>query len=786
MAALFLAALTLALYSPALRHEFVNFDDDHYITRNPNLRAGLSPQGVRWAFTTFHGANWFPLTWLSWQLDVSLWGLDPAGFHLGNLLLHAAASAALLLALVRMTGSLAPAAFVAAVFALHPAHVESVAWAAARKDVLSGLFCMLALLAHARPGRRGALTALLAACALLSKPTAVVLPLLLLLLDAWPLRRIVDRPTLRAAVLEKLPLLGLALAAGVLTVLAQRAGEAVQTLEAISLRARVLNALASLAWYLRASAWPTGLAVYYPHPAEAVSWLAAAGGAVLLAALSFGAFRLRQAHPWLGVGWLWFLLALAPVIGVVQVGQQARADRYLYLPLVGLAIAVAFEGAALFERRPALQRPLAWAGLMAVFACAATASRQLGYWRDSLALFERALAVTEQNAVAELNLGVALLERGRAAEASGRLAEAVRIQPGSAEGQAGLGEALARQGRSEEAERHLRTALRLDARLPRAHNGLGRLLLERGDEAEAVVHFREAISLEASYAEPYANLGGALVAEGAYLEAIEYSKQAVALDPGLAEAHGNWGVALLARGELDAAAERFREAARLKPALGSAHQNLGLALSRRQDFEGAAAAYAEALRLQPDDATSLMGLGLALAHLGRLAEARTAFERAAALRPKDPELLTSWGMALAGLGQPQAALERYRAALAIAPRYAEAHGALGRTLAGMGRVDEALPAFQAAATLKPGVAQSWNDWALALAARGRLAEAVDKAREALRTDPGYADARNNLGVFLARMGRVDEARAEFQETLRRDPTRADARQNLERLGAARP
>jgi tetratricopeptide (TPR) repeat protein len=784
MAALLLAAVTLALYTPVLRHELVNFDDDHYIARNPHVLGGLSPAGAAWAFTSLYGANWFPLTWLSWQADVSLWGKDPAGFHLTNILLHAAAAALLLVALARLTGSLVPSAFVAFSFALHPLHVESVAWAAARKDVLSGLFVVLALLACARhaeaPSRaRLAVVALWLACALMAKPTAVVLPAVLLLLDVWPLRR-------HPAVLEKLPLFGLALAASAVTVVAQRGAEALQPLQAFPLRVRILNALDSYAAYLRQAFWPLDLAVYYPHPGEGVSLGGAAVGGALLLAGSAGAVWALRSRPWLAVGWFWFVGTLVPVIGLVQVGQQARADRYTYLPLIGLAIALAFEAAHASARRPGLQRPLLWASLGCLGACAVLTSRQLGTWKDSVALFSHARLVTRENAVAELNLGVALLERGQFAEAEARLREALRIHAGSAEAHAALGEALARQSRGAEAEQHLRAAVRLDARLARGHNSLGRLLLEQRKPEEAIVHFREATLLEPGYAEPWSNLGSALVAQGSLTEAIEYFAKAVALDPALVEAHNNWGVALLNRGDLDGAIARFAEAVRLEPRHANAHQNWGLALARRREFEAAAARYQEALGLRPDDAVSLGGLGLCLAHLGRFRDAIQAFEAAAALRPNDAELLTSWGMALASLGEHEAALDRYRAALALDPGYAEARNGLGMLFGGLGRTAEALREFEAAAKLKPDFAPAHNNWALALAASGRVAEAVERAREAVRLDPGYADARNNLGVFLARQGRLPEAAEQFQEALRLDPSRADARGNLERLAGARP
>ena len=437
-----LFALPLALFLPAQERAWLNYDDDVYITGNPELAAGLGGASLAWAFTTFHGANWFPLTWLSWLLDLELFGLEPAAFHRTSALLHAAAGALLFLALARLTASPWRSAFVAAVFAIHPLHVESVAWAAARKDPLSGVFFMLCLWIYAGQGRAGPsrrrLAALAAALALglMAKPTLVTLPFVLLLLDHWPLGRTAGGGARAAAVgalplvREKLPLFALAAAVGAVSAWAQHSAGMVVDLDRLGLGARVGNALVAWVAYLGQSLWPAGLAVIYPHPGAALpAWKPVAAG-LCLVALTAAALGLRR-RPALAVGWLWYLGTLLPVIGLVQVGSQAMADRYSYLPLVGLALALAFGLPEAPSARRAWRRALALAGLAVLASLFAVARLQLRHWRDSEALFRHALAVTAENPIAHAHLGAALLEAGRTAEAIAHYRESIRLRPDS-------------------------------------------------------------------------------------------------------------------------------------------------------------------------------------------------------------------------------------------------------------------------------------------------------------------------------------------------------------------
>jgi tetratricopeptide (TPR) repeat protein len=443
-----LVALVLAVFAPALGFAWLDYDDDIYLTANPQLQLGLSPAGVAWAFTTFHGANWFPLTWLSWLLDYELFGLSAPAFHATNLLLHATATLLLFLALVRFTSALGPSAFAAAVFGVHPLHVEPVVWAATRKDPLSGLFFAAVLLVWAgcerpRPSpRRLAAVCALFLLGLLAKQTLVTLPCVLLLLDYWPLRRLggagdparLDAAALGAALREKVALFALAAGASVMTIAAQRSAGAVADLAQLPFALRLENAAVAAAGYVAQAFWPSGLAVFYPHPGAALSVGRLTASLALLAALSALALRLRRRVPAVLVGWLWFLGMLVPVSGLVQVGSQAMADRYTYLPLVGLAIAVAWGiPAALAAAWPDARRRgqlLLAAGCAVLAALAVVSSLQLRHWRDGESLMRRALAVTRDNHIAHAYLGIALLRRGEVEGAIAQWKESARLAPG--------------------------------------------------------------------------------------------------------------------------------------------------------------------------------------------------------------------------------------------------------------------------------------------------------------------------------------------------------------------
>jgi tetratricopeptide (TPR) repeat protein len=441
LAALALAALVALAYGAVGGLGFVNFDDPRYVFQNPHVQRGLTFEGVAWAFTTFHAGNWHPLTWLSHMLDVELFGLDPGPHHVVNAVLHGVATLLLFGLLRSATGRTWPSALVAALFAVHPLHVESVAWISERKDVLSAVFWMLATWAYVRHARRPgaaryAAVAAALALGLMSKPMVVTLPVALLLLDFWPLGRISSaaplRPQALALVREKAPLLALSLASGAVALLAQSRGGGVASLPALQASARIGNALLSCALYLGKTVWPARLAAVYPHPALGAGGMpawAVLASALLAAALTALVLWQRRRRPVLAVGWLWYLVTLLPVIGLVQVGLQGMADRYTYLPLVGIFVALAWLAAEAAEASPRRRVVVATACVGVVLACAAVSRRQVETWRDSFTLFGHALEVTEGNWLALRNLGIAQQDAGRYAEAIASLERSLRLMP---------------------------------------------------------------------------------------------------------------------------------------------------------------------------------------------------------------------------------------------------------------------------------------------------------------------------------------------------------------------
>jgi tetratricopeptide (TPR) repeat protein len=549
-AGLAVLALAAAALSPVLRAGFV-YDDLDYVVGNPAVLGGLSPGGLRWAATAFYSANWHPLTWLSHMADVQLFGLDAARHHLVNLLLHLANAALLGAALARLTGAPWPSLLVAALFAVHPAHVESVAWVSERKDLLSTLCACCALLAWAGYARRGGAARYGAALGwfalgLLAKPMLVTLPVLLLLLDFWPLGRAGAAPLataggrrrLAALVGEKAPFLLLALGSGLVTLAAQRSFGAVRTFEQSPPGERVANALVSTVRYLGELLWPRDLAVFYPL--EPVPPWQAAAAALLIAALTAAAVRLARRRPYLLVGWLWFLVMLLPVIGLVQVGEQARADRYTYLSYTGLFAALAWLGA---EAAPRLRRPAVALGVPAALllaALAALAHAQARVWLSDETLFRHAIAATERdgrvNHVARAGLGTALSDAGRTAEALPHLEAAVRARPRFALALYNLGNVYQGLARPGDAAAAYRAALAARPGYAEAANNLGNVLSTLGRRAEAVAAYRDAVRARPGYAEAWANLGSEYRLAGEGEAAVAALRTALQLRPDLAVA----------------------------------------------------------------------------------------------------------------------------------------------------------------------------------------------------------------------------------------------------------
>jgi tetratricopeptide (TPR) repeat protein len=631
-----LAAVTLAAYWPAVHHSFVNFDDHEYVYANPAVLDGLNWEGVRWAFTTTHAANWHPLTWLSLQLDASLFGTEPFGFHLTNVLLHTVNGVLLFWFFLAATGRLWCSATVAGLFALHPLHVESVAWVAERKDVLSTLFLALTLLAYLAYVRRpGPLRYLAVAAALavglLAKPMLVTVPCLLLLLDYWPLQRAV-RPTRLVA--EKIPLFLLVGLSCALTLSAQQ-GAVVSVTDCGPL-ARVGNAQVAYVVYLRKALLPTDLAVFYPHPGNGLPVAQAVGAALLLGLLSLLFLRPYRTQPYLAVGWLWYLGTLVPVIGLVQVGVQALADRYTYIPLIGIFVMLAWGAADLAARR-AVPRPALAAVGLAVLAGALVATRwQLQFWRDSEPLWQRVLAVSPPHWMPHRNLGLCLVHQGRRDEAIIQFREAARLAPELRDNHNDLAGSLYWQGQWAEAEKEYLEVLRLAPDLLEARFYLAAALGKQGRLRQARANWEEVLKRDPANSRAHLELGTVLEKLGLAPAALDCYRRALQADPRLAPAHFNLGTLLGRRGQVDQALAHLREATRLDPGYAAAHENLGHALVEQGSPEQAVDCFRQAVRLGPRNLRARLSLAEALQRLGKTAAARREYAEALALDPQWP------------------------------------------------------------------------------------------------------------------------------------------------------
>ena len=580
-----LVLATLAVYAPVTGFEFVDYDDREYVAENPHVHAGLSRATVVWAFTARVVSHWHPLTMLSHALDWTLFGAWAGGHHATSVVLHALNVVLLFTLLARTTAAPLRSALVAGLFALHPLRVESVAWVAERKDVLSAAFFFATLHAYVgwvrRPSAaRYALVLLAFASGLMAKPMVMTLPVVTLLLDRWPLGRAIP---LRARLLEKIPLVALALGSVLVTLGAAREG-AMAPLAHVAVASRVANALVSLAWYLEKTVWPSGLGVLYLHPAAPgavpiAGWVVVASLA-LMAGVSAWVWRARR-FPYLVTGWGWYLVMLFPVLGFVQAGIQARADRYTYLPLIGVYLMVVWRAAdALAERAlgVAARRTLAAAVVLVLSGYAACARRQVLVWHDSESLYRNAITAEPQNFMMHYNLGTVLAAAERHAEALAEFGQALAIHPRYAAAERALGSELERVGRLDEAIRHHREALRLDPRDAASARLLGDALLAHDEAAAAIEQYRAALALDAGDAHTHNNLGNGLLAQGDAAGARAAYERAVALDPTLAGARGNLAARLEAAGEWPAALEQRRVHVRLDPASAEAQQALAAAL----------------------------------------------------------------------------------------------------------------------------------------------------------------------------------------------------------------
>jgi len=699
--ALLLAATTLAVYWPVGRYDFTNYDDQNYVWNNPVVQKGLSLQGVVWAFTTNLASNWHPLTWLSHMLDCQLFGVNPGAHHLVNVLFHIVNTLLLFLVLNRLTGAVYRSGFVAALFALHPLHVESVAWISERKDVLSAFFWILTMGAYdwyaRRPVRsRFLLVLALFVLGLLSKPMMVTLPCVLLLLDFWPLRRIrwkdaaslpasspdavSDSGTVGAArpalplnelIIEKIPMFVLAVISSTLTILAQRNGGAAGSLEVFPIFVRIVNAFVSYAAYLGQMICPEDLAVLYPYREMVPGWMIV-GSSILLTGIFVLTWILAWRRPYLLVGWWWFLGTLVPVIGLVQVGMQSMADRYTYLPFIGLFIMFSWGLADFLASRPVPKAAIGGGAALLLGGLMLASSAQVRHWENSITLFTQATNATTNNPVAHYGLAYALSAKGAVDGAILHYSEAVRLNPGYVAARNNLGLALVAVGRIDEATNQYAAALGFEPHNPYTHFNYGLALASLGDYEAAMPHYAAVLQADPNHLWVHNSIGEALVAQNKMPEAIQQFTEAVRVNPNFDEAQMNLGAALAKQGEIVQALSHLTVAVRLNPALVEARAQLGAVLAATHRNREAVAEYREALRLKPDHVQALNGLAwvLATAREAGVRNGREAVqlaERACQLTSdKVPEFLGTLAAAYAEAGKFNDAVQAAQKACALA------------------------------------------------------------------------------------------------------------------------
>jgi len=687
---LLLVLLTLGTYWPVFQCDFVNYDDQDYVTENVYVRQGVSWAGLGWAMETSRGGYWLPVTWVSHMLDWQLYGATPSGHHATSLVFHIVNTLLLFGLLTRITGALWRSAVVACLFALHPLHVESVAWISERKDVLSALFFLLALLVYAKyvnlstvrnSERKTYYLATLAlfVLGLMSKPMVLTLPCVMLLLDYWPLRRWShvksdsQMQSLASLIVEKLPFFIFGMISILITFLGVRKAGAVAEIGGLPFSDRLANGFVSYVRYMAKTLWPAKLSPLYLHPGHWPIDVSSTAGLVVLI-ITVAVVALARRRPYLCVGWFWFVGMLVPVIGLLQAGPQAMADRYTYLPLIGLFVLVTWGAADLLGGQLQHRGLLGAIALVAVVACVPVTWAQLQHWKNSESLFRHVINVTSNNYVAYCNLGASLYEQGRLPEAIALLGESLRINPRHLEAHNNMALALAKTGKLEEATTHYAAMLAIDPQCAAAHYGWASLLDQLGRLDEAVTHYQAAIQLRPDYVEAYNNLGGILAAQDRWPEATGLFLTATQIKPSFAEAHNNLGSAKMALGQLGEAAGEFKMALQLKPDYADARINMGKALFYQNSRAEAVRHFEAALRLRPDSIEALDLLARILAsstspNLRRGTEAVRLAARAVELtKTNHPGTLDTLAVAYAEVGRfrDAANVARVAAELAVA------------------------------------------------------------------------------------------------------------------------
>jgi len=645
VAGVLLILATLIVYLPVKDHQFVHLDDDLY--HNPHTQEGLTWANIAWALTALEAGFWHPLTWWSHMLDYELFGLSPGGHHLMSLLLHTLNVLLLFGLLHRWTGALWRSFLVAALFALHPLNVESVAWVAERKNVLSTLFWFLTLGAYVhyvrKPHwRRYLWVVVLFVLGLMAKPMLVTLPCVLLLLDYWPLGRLGPswsefRQKVSKLLLEKAPLFALSVTSGILAIHAENKLGALPSLQQIPLDARLGNALTSFVAYLGKMVWPTDLAVFYPHPEVSLPV-----GQVILAILVIGTLTLlvlrgAASYPYLLVGWLWYLGTLLPVSGLIQVGHHSMADRYMYVPLIGVFILMVWGCTQWVEGSQVKKGWGIGACVFLLLGLSINTRLQLAHWQNSVSLFEHAIQSTADNYLAHNNLGTVFLEAGEIDKGMEQLAIALEIKPESPEVLYNLGFALKQKGHLDGAARYFSEALALNRDLAGAHNNLGLIRMAQGDGEKAIQHFSKALEMDPQLFEALNNLGTLLLGNGQPEKAISYFTRSLLLKPNQARAHNNLGAALDLQGHSEEAMTHYHRALELAPYSYLTHNNLGKMFMEKGDLEKAARHFSKVIEIEPRFGDAHFNLGVVRTSQGSVKKAVASFRQALKLNSDNTE-----------------------------------------------------------------------------------------------------------------------------------------------------
>jgi len=691
-----LAGSTFLAYEPMRHNDFLIYDTLDYVTGNPPVKAGLNMDSVKWAFTTPHSANWHPVTWLSHMLDCELFGLDPFWHHSSSLLIHVINVLLLFWVMSGLTKSFWPSAFVAGVFALHPLRVESVAWVAERKDLLSGFFWILTMGAYVlyvrRPGvGRYLLVALALALGLMAKPMGVTLPFVLLLLDYWPLRRFKwaaqDKESNRRAlttwrlIAEKIPLFALVAVSCVVTYIVQQRQGAMGAVGNLPFYVRLSNALISYISYIVKTLCPINLGVLYPYVVDNPRAGQAIISFLVLVAITVGVFYTLRRRGYLAVGWLWYIGTLVPVIGFIQVGSQAMADRYTYLPMIGIYIMLVWSGMEVFGHLRHGKTGLGITAVVILVTLLLFTRKQVGYWQDSFTLFTHTLNVTKANSV--------------------------------------------------------------------MHNNMGTVLGDMGRYDEAIVHYRRALELQGGFAEWHYNLAYALQLRGSYDEAIEHYQRAVSLDKNFAEAYINLGVSYEKGGRISEATDCYRRAVEIKPDLAIAQNNLALMLSKQGQYEEATWHYLKAIESKNDYHEAYHNLANALLTLGKYADAIRYYRLAIRYKSDYDDAHNNLGTVLATLGRLDEAIEHYRRALQIKGGLPKRHFNLGYALQLKGDIKAAIEQYRWALQLDNDFFQARQKLAHLLSLEGKFNEAVEHYHQVLQEQPNWHKPNNDLAWILA-------------------------------------